>query len=144
MTEARLQAELTESKMEIQRLRERLSTAVPTVHKDFSLISLVPKWSGLESRVPLEEFLSSIEGAAQIGRWEQSDKIRIAVLKLTGAAELFYMGVPSSTPRTWHGVVLKVHLPRGLGTRIQISFIFCNYKQRDKRKRECPGIRRQM
>jgi len=100
MTEARLQAELTESKMKIQRLRERLSTAVPTVHKDFSLISLVPKWSGLESRVPLEEFLSSIEGSAQIGRWEQSDKIRIAVLKLTGAAKLFYMGVPSSTPRT--------------------------------------------
>jgi len=94
MAEQRLQAELAESKMEIQRLRERLSIAMPTVHKDLSLISLVPKWSGLESGVPLEEFFSSIEGSALIGRWEQSDMIRIAVLKLTGAAKLFYNGCP--------------------------------------------------
>jgi len=80
--------------MEIQRLRDRLSIAMPTVHKDLSLISLVPKWSGLESGVPLEEFFSSIEGSALIGRWEQSDMIRIAVLKLTGAAKLFYNGCP--------------------------------------------------
>ena len=56
MTDARLQAELAESKNEIQRLRERLSMDTPTVHKDLSLISLVQKWSGLESAVPLEEF----------------------------------------------------------------------------------------
>jgi hypothetical protein len=99
MAESRLHAELTESKNEIQRLRERLSTAMPTVHKDLSLISLIPKLSGLEAGVPLEEFLSSIEGSAQIGRWEQSDKIRIAVLKLTGAAELFYMDAPSCTQK---------------------------------------------
>ena len=94
MAEARLQTELLESKNEIARLKERLSTAMPTVHKDLSLISLIPKWSGLEAGVPLEEFFSSIEGSAQIGRWEQSDKIRIAVLKLTGAAKLFYNGCP--------------------------------------------------
>jgi len=94
MAEAKLQAELTESKMEIQRLRERLSIAKPTVHKDLSLISLIPKRSGLESGFPLEEFFSSIEGSAQIGRWEQSDKIKTAVLTLTGAAKLFYNGCP--------------------------------------------------
>ena len=94
MTESRLHAELTESKNEIQRLKERLSTAMPTVHKNLSLISLIPKWSGTEAGVPLEEFFSSIEGSAQIGRWEQSDKIGIAILKLTGAAKLFYNGCP--------------------------------------------------
>jgi hypothetical protein len=93
MEEARLQAELTESKNEIC-LREHLSTAMPTVHKDLSLISLVPKWSGSEMAVPLEEFFSSIKGSDQIGRWEESDKIRIAALKVTGAAKLFYNGCP--------------------------------------------------
>ena len=36
----------------------------------------------------------SIEGAAYIGKWEESDQIRIAVLKLTDAARLFYSGYP--------------------------------------------------
>jgi hypothetical protein len=66
-----------------------LSTAIPTVNKDLSLISLVPKWSGLEAGVPLEEFFASIEGSDQIGRWDESDKIRIAILKYTGAEKLF-------------------------------------------------------
>jgi hypothetical protein len=94
MTDQILLAELNESKAEIQRLRERLSTTKPAVHKDLSLNYLVPKWSGTEASVPLEEFFSSIEGSAQIGRWDESDKIRIAVLKLTGAAKLFYNGCP--------------------------------------------------
>jgi len=61
-TEARLKLELSEAQVEIQRLRERLTTAPPTAHKDLSLISLVPKWSGSESAISLEEFFSSIEG----------------------------------------------------------------------------------
>jgi hypothetical protein len=88
--EARLQAELIQSKNDIRSLRERLSTAMPTVHKDLSLNSLVPKWSGSETAVPLEEFFLSIEGSAQIGHWEESDKIRIGALKLTCVAKLFY------------------------------------------------------
>jgi len=46
MAEARLQAELVETKAELQRLRDRVSIGTPTVHKDLSLISLVPKWPG--------------------------------------------------------------------------------------------------
>jgi hypothetical protein len=42
----RLKAELIEAKSEIQRLKERMSLGVPTVHKDLSLVALVPKWSG--------------------------------------------------------------------------------------------------
>jgi hypothetical protein len=59
-----------------------------------SLISLVPERSGLESAVPLEEFFDSIEGTAQIWRWEQADKLLIAVLKLTDCAKMFYNGCP--------------------------------------------------
>ena len=52
------------------------------------LISLVPKWSGLESGVPLEEFFDSIESSAQIGRWDEIDRLRIATLRLTDAANV--------------------------------------------------------
>jgi hypothetical protein len=64
-----LRAELEESKAEVQRPMERLSGGPPTVHKDLTLVSLVPKWSGLDSVIPIEEFFASIEGAAQIGKW---------------------------------------------------------------------------
>ena len=100
MEEARLQAELLESKNEIRRLRERLSSTTHTVYKDLPLNSLVTKWSGPDTEVPLEEFFSRIEGSAQIGLWEESDKIRIGALKLTGAARFFIMDVPSFTRKT--------------------------------------------
>jgi len=48
----------------------------------------------LDSAVPIEEFFATIEGASNIGKWEEPDQIRIAVLKLTDAATLFYNGCP--------------------------------------------------
>jgi hypothetical protein len=89
-TEARLREELAEVRAELHRLRQQPVVAVPTVHKDLSLISIVPKWSGSESAVPLEEFLSHIESAAKIGRWEDEDKVRIAIVRLTEPARTFY------------------------------------------------------
>ena len=91
MAEARLPAELQETKAELQ-LRKRVSAGTHTVHKHLSLISLVPKWSGSESGIPLEEFLSSIEGADQIGLWDNSDPFNVAVLRLTDGANQFYNG----------------------------------------------------
>jgi hypothetical protein len=61
-------AELTVSKADVQRLRERLTVRTHTVHKDLSLISLVPKWSVSESAFHLEEFIPSIEVLAKVGR----------------------------------------------------------------------------
>jgi hypothetical protein len=61
------QAELAETKPQLQRLREQVSVGTPTVHKDLSLIYLVPRWSGSEKAIPLEVFFSSIEGSAQDG-----------------------------------------------------------------------------
>jgi hypothetical protein len=55
MAELRLRQELEDSKAEIARLRERLVTTLPTVYKDLSPISIVPKWSGAETDTPLSE-----------------------------------------------------------------------------------------
>ena len=65
--ENKLRDELTESRLEIASLKEKLASVMPKMHKDLSLISLVPKLSGSESSTPLEEFLASIESAARIG-----------------------------------------------------------------------------
>ena len=82
--------ELVEPRAEIARLRERIATIVPTVHKDLSLISLVPKWSGAETATPLEEFISSIDGEAKIGRWDDADRLQVPVLRLLDPAKAFY------------------------------------------------------
>jgi len=92
MAYAQLQQELENSKLEIQRLRERMSLGTPTIHKDLSLISLVPKWSGSDSANSLEEFISTLEASARIGRWEEKDTVQIAALKLEGSARVFYQG----------------------------------------------------
>jgi hypothetical protein len=52
----RLQAELAEAKAELQRLRERVSVGTPTVRKDLSLISLIPKLSGAETGIPWKNY----------------------------------------------------------------------------------------
>ena len=92
MAEARLLAELAEAKAEVQQLKDRILAGTPTVHKDLSLITLVPKWTGTDAAVTLEEFISSIESSARIGRWEESDKVEVALLKLAGSAKTFYIG----------------------------------------------------
>jgi hypothetical protein len=58
MATAQLQAELADSKAEIQRLKERLSSGL---HRDLCLISLTQNWRGLKSGIPQIKFLSSIE-----------------------------------------------------------------------------------
>jgi hypothetical protein len=55
---------------------------------------LIPKWFGLDSVIPLEDFFSNIEGSAQMGHWEESYKLRVAILTLTDSARTFYNGCP--------------------------------------------------
>jgi hypothetical protein len=57
-----------------------------------SLISLVPKWSGSETAVSLEELINIVETAARIGRWQDRDNFEIAVLRLTDSVKVFYQG----------------------------------------------------
>ena len=94
MDGARLQAELAETKAEVNQLRESLSIATPIVHKDLSLVSLVPKWSGSHSSISLEEFFLSIESASCIGKWQDRDCVQIASLKVMDLAKLFYQCCP--------------------------------------------------
>lgn len=68
------------SEKKIERLKERASTSTtPIVHKDLSLISAIPKWSGSDDTVTLEEFLESIESSGRIGRWTEYDQREVAV-----------------------------------------------------------------
>ena len=97
MTDARLQAELAESKIEIQRLRERLSVGTPTVHKDLFLISLVRKWSGSEPTKHVEKFSLTREASVRIGRREPENtdeiKLKLEASKVdTPASSRFNMG----------------------------------------------------
>ena len=72
---------MLEAKKEIERLTEPASTSTtPTVHKDLSLISVIPKWSGSDDTATLEEFLESTEASARIGRWTENDQREVAVL----------------------------------------------------------------
>jgi len=93
-TEAHLKLELSEAQVEIQRLRERLSTTPPTAHKDLSLVSLVPKWSGSESAISREEFFPSIKGSARIGHWLETDCLQVVILGLVDNVRTFYNSCP--------------------------------------------------
>ena len=90
MAESKLRVDLEEFNAEIARLTQRLSPDIPTVQKDFSLVSLVPKWSGAENSVPLDECLSSIERASTIGCWDEADCLQVAILRLADPEKTFY------------------------------------------------------
>ena len=93
-TESRLKLELSEAQIELQLLRERLSTTPPTVHKDFSLLSRVPKWSGSESAISREEFFPNTKRSARIGRWWETDCLLVVVLGLVNNVRTFYNSCP--------------------------------------------------
>ena len=88
----RLQAELAQTRLELQQLKERMETGAVTVHKDLSLVSWIPNWSGSHSTFSLEEIFSSIESSAKIANWIQTDQLQIAILKLSGGVKTFYHG----------------------------------------------------
>ena len=101
----RLRIELEESKAEIAQLKDRLSMRMPTIHKNLPLISPISKWSGAETAAPLEEFLSSIEGAAKMGTWTQKNYVQLATLRLLDPAKAFYNANLDihAADKTWEG-----------------------------------------
>jgi hypothetical protein len=64
------------------------------VAKDLSLVSLVPKWSGGETALPINEFFKIIEGSAAIGNWTEADQKQVCALRLTDAARAFFSATP--------------------------------------------------
>ena len=118
-----LQAQFAESKAERGRLKERLSTGFPTVHKDLPPILLVSRWSDAESEIPLEEFLENIDSAAKLGRWHSSDCLRISALKPADQARPFYNTclVLHADDATWENS--RRRSGNNSGTSAPISFI---------------------
>jgi len=104
-----------------------VSLGAPTVNKDISLITLVPRWSGSKSTNSLEEFISTIEASARIGLWEDRDKVEIAALKLEVAARIFYQGVQSSTCETRRGKLSKMCSVKGTYTSTRIRTLTQGY-----------------
>ena len=97
--------------LEVQNLQAQLQMR-PSVTKDLSPVSLVPKWAGNEKAVPLHEFFEAIDSAARIGNWTDADRIQIAVLKLTDSARAFYnasseLHEPSVTWATFKATLQK-------------------------------------
>ena len=85
----------------------------------------------------MEEFLARIEGATQIGNWEQSDHIKIAVLKLTDAARLFYNGCPELHEKdvTWQTFkCVFTQTFTDTHTHTLSSLISCSYKPHDTKR----------
>ena len=56
--------------------------------------NLVEPWKGDSSSIPVLDFFESINEAAEMGRLSSKDKIRLARLKLGGAARVFYSAQP--------------------------------------------------
>lgn len=71
-------------------------SAIPTKVKDLTVSNLIETWSG-EGPVSVTEFFNKIDRAAKSGNWSDSDKVTVAVLKLTGIAALFLNSTEEAT-----------------------------------------------
>jgi len=109
-----------------------MSSGMNTVHKDVSLISLVPKWSGGENATPLVEFLASIERAALLGIWQERVCMNIAVLQLADPAKAFRNASTEfyTNDASWQD--FKCAFRERLRTYIATSNTSRNYKRLDK------------
>ena len=58
------------------------------------MANLVDPWRGNNNNIPVIEFFVSVDEAAEMSRLSTKDKVRIARLKLGGAAGLFYSAQP--------------------------------------------------
>jgi hypothetical protein len=79
----------------INNLRSQVSSDRPTVPKELSLISLIPRWSETEMSVSVKEFFFIlVEPSARIGYLNEFDRIQITILKLLDVAKIFYSSNP--------------------------------------------------
>jgi hypothetical protein len=66
-----------------------------------SVLSLIPKWTGSEKGVLLNEFLEAVERAAWIGYWSDKDKVQVAILRLYENARFFYGTIELHDAEIW-------------------------------------------
>ena len=62
--------------------------------RDLGVANLVEPWKEDSNSVPVIEFFESVNEAAEMGRLSTKDKVRLARLKLRGAARVFYTAQP--------------------------------------------------
>jgi len=65
-----------------------------TATKDMWVANLIEPWKGDSNSIPVTEFFESIDEATEMGRLSSKDKVRLARLKLKGAARVFYSAQP--------------------------------------------------
>jgi len=135
----RLQAELAQTRLELQQPKERMETGAVTVHKDLSLVSLIPKWSGSDSTISLEEFFSSIESSAKITNWKQTDQLQIAILKLNGAQK-FYQGCAELHTKETNWQTFKEAFRSGYQDVHTDQYHFTRLQTARQKKNESPGV----
>jgi hypothetical protein len=94
MAEAQLVQQIESLKAELVNLKRQLqpNVATPTVAKDLSLVSFIPKWTGTDKSLQVNEFFQTVESTANIGNWSEKDKIQITILRLADTAKAFYSG----------------------------------------------------
>ena len=76
---------------EIAALKLRLTE---TTTKDLSLVTLIKNWTGTSASCGIQEFLNSVDTTADLGNWDEKDKVRVATLKLVDTARSFYTATP--------------------------------------------------
>ena len=78
---------------EIENLREEIAALklrlTETTTKDLSLVTLIKNWTGTSASCGLREFLNSVDTTADLGNWDEKDKVRVATLKLVDTARSF-------------------------------------------------------
>jgi hypothetical protein len=88
------EARIERSAVRNSALKRKISHSTPDCPQWFSSVSRVPKWSGTESAVSLEEFFSSSEGSAGIRHWLETDCLQVVVLGLADNVRTFYNSCP--------------------------------------------------
>jgi hypothetical protein len=104
-----LQKLVVSLQVEISNLRTQVRTVMPTAQKDFSLSSLIPRLSGTEMSVSVEEFFELVRSSAEIGCRSESDKIHVTVSKITKVAKAFLSSSPElhNTEISWEDFKAK-------------------------------------
>lgn len=77
-----------ETKKEVISVPSASGASMTTKFKDLTVSNLIEPWSG-EGPVSVTEFFNKVDRAAKSGNWTDTDKVTVAVLKLTGVAALF-------------------------------------------------------
>ena len=112
---------------------------VHTPVKDLSLVSLVPKWSGSDTALPIQDFFEIIEGSGKIGNWTDADQIHVCALRLTATARAFYSVTPELRDPTITWQEFKAHFLNRFRDVRGDQYHFSQLQMARQRKDETPA-----